>query len=54
MSGWIVQVVQSSANLPDRGYDRGKNPRRPLVNTDSGRAPVSRVAALFRGLALCG
>ena len=54
MSGWIVQVVQSSANLPDSGYDRGKNPTRPLDNTDPGRAPVSHVAALFRGLALRG
>ena len=45
---------QSSANLPEIGYDRGKNPTRPLDNTDPGRAPVSHVAALFRGLALCG
>ena len=52
MSGWIVQVVQSSANLLVSGYDRGKNTTRPLDNTDPGRTPVSHVAALFRGLAL--
>ena len=54
VSGWIVQFVQSSANLPDSGYDRGKNPTGPLGNTDPGRAPVSHIAALFRGLALRG